>query len=93
MRECGEEILVDISEILFNELAFYKLMQQLDSANPPRHQLMSSAVGLYRSAATRSNTNTTVSTTATQSENDGDNSAVNSTSNSVGNTGRENKLL
>lgn len=30
MRECGEEVLVDISEILFNELAFYKLMQDLD---------------------------------------------------------------
>ena len=30
MRECGEEILVDISEILFNELAFFRLMQQLE---------------------------------------------------------------
>ena len=30
MRDCGEEILVDISEILFNELAFFKLMQDLD---------------------------------------------------------------
>lgn len=30
MRECGEEVLVDISEILFNELAFFKLMQDLD---------------------------------------------------------------
>ena len=30
MRDCGEQILVDISEILFNELAFFKLMQDLD---------------------------------------------------------------
>ena len=30
MRDCGEEVLVDISEILFNELAFFKLMQDLD---------------------------------------------------------------
>ncbi|XP_022084429.1 pericentriolar material 1 protein-like isoform X2 [Acanthaster planci] len=32
MRECGEDLLVDISEILFNELAFFRLMQDLDSA-------------------------------------------------------------
>ncbi|XP_070552868.1 pericentriolar material 1 protein-like isoform X25 [Ptychodera flava] len=31
MRECGEDLLVDISEILFNELAFFRLMQDLDS--------------------------------------------------------------
>ncbi len=30
MKDCGEDLLVDISEILFNELAFYKLMQELD---------------------------------------------------------------
>lgn len=27
MRECGEDLLVDMSEVLFNELAFFKLMQ------------------------------------------------------------------
>ncbi|XP_071787305.1 pericentriolar material 1 protein-like isoform X2 [Asterias amurensis] len=32
MRECGEDLLVDISEILFNELAFFRLMQDLDTA-------------------------------------------------------------
>nr|XP_006820341.1 PREDICTED: pericentriolar material 1 protein-like [Saccoglossus kowalevskii] len=32
MRECGEDLLVDVSEILFNELAFFRLMQDLDSA-------------------------------------------------------------
>ncbi|XP_041358964.1 pericentriolar material 1 protein-like isoform X2 [Gigantopelta aegis] len=29
MRECGEEILVEMSEVLFNELAFLRLMQDL----------------------------------------------------------------
>ncbi|XP_071846255.1 uncharacterized protein [Apostichopus japonicus] len=32
MRESGEDLLVDISEILFNELAFFRLMQDLDTA-------------------------------------------------------------
>ncbi|KAL4230121.1 Phosphoacetylglucosamine Mutase [Mactra antiquata] len=30
MRECGEDLLVDMSEALFNELAFFRLMQDLD---------------------------------------------------------------
>ncbi|CAH1776394.1 unnamed protein product [Owenia fusiformis] len=30
MRECGEDLLVEMSEILFNELAFFRLMQDLD---------------------------------------------------------------
>ncbi|KAK3606346.1 hypothetical protein CHS0354_041982 [Potamilus streckersoni] len=30
MRECGEDLVVDISEVLFNELAFFRLMQDLD---------------------------------------------------------------
>eukprot|EP00794_Sanderia_malayensis_P007218 gene7218-8026_t len=30
LKECGEDILIDISEILFNELAFFRLMQDLD---------------------------------------------------------------
>ncbi|XP_054912333.1 pericentriolar material 1 protein isoform X2 [Poeciliopsis prolifica] len=33
LRDCGEDLLVEISEILFNELAFFKLMQNLDSSN------------------------------------------------------------
>uniref|UniRef100_A0A3B5LAV8 Pericentriolar material 1 n=1 Tax=Xiphophorus couchianus TaxID=32473 RepID=A0A3B5LAV8_9TELE len=33
LRDCGEDLLVEISEILFNELAFFKLMQDLDSSN------------------------------------------------------------
>jgi len=28
IKECGEDILIDVSEILFNELAFFKLMQE-----------------------------------------------------------------
>ncbi|XP_029012160.1 pericentriolar material 1 protein isoform X2 [Betta splendens] len=31
LKDCGEDLLVEISEILFNELAFFKLMQDLDS--------------------------------------------------------------
>ncbi|XP_058241070.1 pericentriolar material 1 protein isoform X3 [Hemibagrus wyckioides] len=30
LQDCGEDLLVDISEILFNELAFFRLMQDLD---------------------------------------------------------------
>lgn len=30
MRECGEDLIVDMSEVLFNELAFFRLMQDLD---------------------------------------------------------------
>ncbi|XP_074651990.1 pericentriolar material 1 protein-like isoform X3 [Tubulanus polymorphus] len=30
LRECSEDILVDMSEILFNELAFFRLMQTMD---------------------------------------------------------------
>lgn len=29
MRQCGEDLLVDMSEALFNELAFFKLMEGL----------------------------------------------------------------
>ncbi|KAF0037180.1 hypothetical protein F2P81_010054 [Scophthalmus maximus] len=31
LKECGEDLLVEISEILFNELAFFRLMQDLDN--------------------------------------------------------------
>lgn len=31
LKDCGEDLLVEISEVLFNELAFFKLMQNLDS--------------------------------------------------------------
>ncbi|XP_065059055.1 pericentriolar material 1 protein-like [Rhopilema esculentum] len=30
LKECGEDILIDVSEILFNEMAFFRLMQDLD---------------------------------------------------------------
>jgi len=33
MSDCGEDLLVDLSEILFNELAFFRLMQNLDTSN------------------------------------------------------------
>uniref|UniRef100_A0A8C4YVB9 Pericentriolar material 1 n=1 Tax=Gadus morhua TaxID=8049 RepID=A0A8C4YVB9_GADMO len=31
LKDCGEDLLVEISEILFNELAFFRLMQSLDN--------------------------------------------------------------
>ncbi|XP_037753602.1 pericentriolar material 1 protein isoform X8 [Chelonia mydas] len=31
LKDCGEDLLVEISEVLFNELAFFKLMKDLDS--------------------------------------------------------------
>ena len=36
-RECGEDLLVDLSEILFNELAFFLLMQDLDNPRARIH--------------------------------------------------------
>lgn len=33
LKDCGEDLLVEISEILFNELAFFRLMQELDSGS------------------------------------------------------------
>uniref|UniRef100_A0AAQ4PK32 Pericentriolar material 1 n=1 Tax=Gasterosteus aculeatus aculeatus TaxID=481459 RepID=A0AAQ4PK32_GASAC len=33
LKDCGEDLLVEISEILFNELAFFRLMQDLDNTN------------------------------------------------------------
>ncbi|XP_056137025.1 pericentriolar material 1 protein isoform X3 [Lampris incognitus] len=32
LKDCGEDLLVEISEILFNELAFFRLMQDLDNS-------------------------------------------------------------
>ncbi|XP_026990582.1 pericentriolar material 1 protein isoform X2 [Tachysurus fulvidraco] len=39
LQDCGEDLLVDVSEILFNELAFFRLMQDLDQNKhrPKRH--------------------------------------------------------
>ena len=39
LQECGEDLLVDLSEILFNELAFFKLMQDL---NDPKAKVKAS---------------------------------------------------
>ena len=33
LKDCGEDLLVEISEILFNELAFFRLMQDLDNGS------------------------------------------------------------
>lgn len=33
LKDCGEDLLVEISETLFNELAFFRLMQDLDTSS------------------------------------------------------------
>lgn len=33
LKDCGEDLLVEISEILFNELSFFRLMEDLDSSS------------------------------------------------------------
>ncbi|XP_056415187.1 pericentriolar material 1 protein isoform X11 [Hyla sarda] len=33
LKDCGEDLLVEISEVLFNELAFFRLMQDLDNTS------------------------------------------------------------
>ncbi|XP_069780639.1 pericentriolar material 1 protein isoform X3 [Narcine bancroftii] len=33
LKKCGEDLLVEISEILFNELSFFRLMQDLDNSS------------------------------------------------------------
>ncbi|NXO55648.1 PCM1 protein, partial [Aramus guarauna] len=38
LKDCGEDLLVEISEVLFNELAFFKLMQDLDNNSIPVKQ-------------------------------------------------------
>lgn len=38
LKDCGEDLLVEISEILFNELAFFRLMQELDSGSNAKHK-------------------------------------------------------
>ncbi|XP_077428029.1 pericentriolar material 1 protein isoform X2 [Vanacampus margaritifer] len=32
LKDCGEDLLVEVSDILFNELAFFRLMQDLDNS-------------------------------------------------------------
>jgi pericentriolar material 1 protein len=49
MRDCGEDLLVDLSEILFNELAFFRLMQDLDKNDPKsKLKLTTRKVGINR---------------------------------------------
>lgn len=33
MRDCGEDLLVEISDVLFNELAYFRLMEDLGDSN------------------------------------------------------------
>ncbi|KAM4808493.1 pericentriolar material 1 protein [Rhinophrynus dorsalis] len=51
LKVCGEDLLVEISEVLFNELAFFRLMQDLDnnsSAVQGRYQRKAEAFGILQ---------------------------------------------
>ncbi|XP_077379388.1 pericentriolar material 1 protein isoform X2 [Festucalex cinctus] len=46
LKDCGEDLLVEVSDILFNELAFFRLMQDLDNgiaAAPEARQMTTKA--------------------------------------------------
>ncbi|KPP76919.1 pericentriolar material 1 protein-like [Scleropages formosus] len=45
LKECGEDLLVEISEILFNELAFFRLMQDLDAGGAGRQKTKKKVAG------------------------------------------------
>ncbi|CAH2300306.1 Hypothetical predicted protein [Pelobates cultripes] len=52
LKDCGEDLLLEISDVLFNELAFFRLMQDLDSnssALQGRCKRTSDAVGVFQS--------------------------------------------
>ncbi|XP_036620135.1 pericentriolar material 1 protein isoform X10 [Trichosurus vulpecula] len=54
LKDCGEDLLVEISEVLFNELAFFKLMQDLDSNSvsvKPRCRRKVEAAGVMQAYA------------------------------------------
>ena len=42
LHECGEDLLVDVSEVLYNELAVFRLMQELKVATPTIYVIMMS---------------------------------------------------
>ncbi|KAH3829898.1 pericentriolar material 1 protein-like isoform X2 [Dreissena polymorpha] len=81
MRECGEDLLVDMSEVLFNELAFFRLMQDLD--NPLIKEKMKNAEAMNSEDDVEENeegdknasdneSDTTESSTANASDNEDD---------------------
>ena len=56
MRECGEDMLVELSEILFNELAFFRLMQDLDDPKAKVKANMKERVKQWHQGAVSSQT-------------------------------------
>ena len=45
LRECGEDLLMDVSEVLFSELTFFRLMEDFKASSPPslsRHPQLNS---------------------------------------------------
>ncbi|XP_075114872.1 pericentriolar material 1 protein isoform X5 [Leptodactylus fuscus] len=52
LKDCGEDLVVEISEVLFNELAFFRLMQDLDNTSSSvqsRSQQKSDTVAFFPS--------------------------------------------
>ncbi|XP_023389441.1 pericentriolar material 1 protein isoform X23 [Pteropus vampyrus] len=76
LKDCGEDLLVEISEVLFNELAFFKLMQDLDNNSMTAKQRCKrkmEAAGVIQSYAKEDKDETeTVKQTQTSEEYDGD---------------------
>ncbi|KAM8786324.1 pericentriolar material 1 protein isoform 3-T3 [Rhynchonycteris naso] len=76
LKDCGEDLLVEISEVLFNELAFFKLMQDLDNNSMTakrRCKRKIEAAGVIQSYAKEDKDETeTVKQIQTSEEYDGD---------------------
>ncbi|MXQ84248.1 hypothetical protein E5288_WYG014178 [Bos mutus] len=76
LKDCGEDLLVEISEVLFNELAFFKLMQDLDNNSvtvKQRCKRKIEAAGVIQSYAKEDKDETeTVKQTQTSEVYDGD---------------------
>ncbi|XP_036084532.1 pericentriolar material 1 protein isoform X20 [Rousettus aegyptiacus] len=76
LKDCGEDLLVEISEVLFNELAFFKLMQDLDNNSMTAKQRCKrkmEAAGVIQSYAKEDKDETeTVKQIQTSEEYDGD---------------------
>ncbi|XP_055893780.1 pericentriolar material 1 protein-like isoform X2 [Biomphalaria glabrata] len=54
MRECGEDLLVEISDVLFNELAFFRLMQDLEDGSAGDRVRLTEWTGQYPTEVSKS---------------------------------------
>uniref|UniRef100_A0A2C9LJ14 Pericentriolar material 1 protein C-terminal domain-containing protein n=1 Tax=Biomphalaria glabrata TaxID=6526 RepID=A0A2C9LJ14_BIOGL len=54
MKECGEDLLVEISDVLFNELAFFRLMQDLEDGSAGDRVRLTEWTGQYPTEVSKS---------------------------------------